>query len=253
MEFDFVRDPNCECAGFVDLSNPMNVMNDEVRTKGYYLFGNIHQNDSSKECSCHRKYRFDKRYISKTKNSSLKPLDYVTTFEYVGDKSVYEKLLAIPAIVKNKKVENLIVQVVGKSFSQKTSAVSKLAYNLIQDDQWVVYVDFNKILNDFLDNDFNDSNLRECDWLIIDDCFMSEEVNFKNTVNKLLNIVTKRSKPTVIVSRKHIGEVKGNMYDPDLLQSIEARTQYYKTLLEFNDNYNNIKLKEQGAIDLWSM
>lgn len=253
MDLDFVRDPNCECAGYVDLGNPMNVMNDEIRTKGYYLSGNIHKDGKAVECSCHRKYRADKRYITKAKSGWMKDLEYVKGFKYMGNDANYKKLLAVPEIIKTKKLENVIIQIVGGSFNQKTSAASVLAYDLIQKGYWVTYIDFNWILNQLLDSEFNDSNLRDCDYLIIDDCFMSEEVNFKSTVNKLLNIVSKRTRPTVLISRKHIKDVKGNMYDQDLLQTIESRTQYYNTLLEFNDNYNNIRLKEQGPVDLWSM
>lgn len=258
MELDYIKDPNCECSKYPDFGSPTCAIQHYGHNVPYVLFGFIHENGQSRECECHKKYRLQKRYKLVASQTGLPSIDMLDE-PYVGSESrkAFDHTMMIPTITEtHQEYANTIYWMVGGRGTQKTTTVSKMILKAYEMNKFPVYKLFNDVIMLLSSNDNSQilKDIREADYLIIDDAFVADVINFKTSYNLFLTEILKRRRPTIIVTRKQFADLKDNThYDKDLIEDIEARVSSRNSQLFFNDNVDNIRLKEQGPVDLWSL
>ena len=97
------------------------------------------------------------------------------------------------------------------------------------------------------------------DWLIVEDCFEGETINFRTAYTSFYNMILKRKMPTIISTSKTREELFENKQSPsynyDMLSKIFSKVDKYKTSIIFNDHVDKILEVGTGdkVIDIWSM
>lgn len=260
MEIDYIKDPNCECSKYPDFGNPATALNMHRKPTAYVMFGYIHDEDICRECACHKKYRLQKRYKIISAKSGLPDIEKLKEKEYLGDPKNFNKLMLIPTITEtHPEYANTIYWVKGDRCTQKTTSCAKLMLEIYERGKFPNYILFNDIIqkiSNTTEADYNThlKDVREADYLFVDDSFVADVVNFKAPYNLFLTEVLKRKMPTIFITKKSFEELKENShYDKSLIEEIESRVNYRHSQLDFNDNVENLMLKKNGPIDLWSL
>lgn len=253
---EYIRNPNCECQKYLDFDDITNRLKERSSIKEYFLGGYIHEKDSSRECNCHKTWRLNNRYEILAHQKGLPTISKLEELPYLGDTAMYSKFYAIPDIMESKpEHKNTIFYCLGGRVSQKTTSAAKLILKICQMGKYPEYFIFNDLIQDLNENDNKASlqKIRDADYLIIDDCFTADVINFRSCYNLILTEILKRKKPTILFSRKSFDEISSNThYDKDLVDDLKGRVTYKNSLLYFKDNVENIMLKANGPIDLWS-
>ena len=100
-------------------------------------------------------------------------------------------------------------------------------------------------------------DVKNSDWLIVENCFTGETVNFKTVYNTFYNLILHRSKPTILSSELTKDEVLESktkvFYQQDQLTRIFYKVDKYCTDLAFSDNVYKLQLTNGKAIDIWSL
>ena len=246
---EYIRASNCDCKDYVDIST---LPYKERNLEKFWMKGFMYDGNSSKECECHKRYRLSTRFDCIANAMQLPTSEELDNLSYKGESSCFEKLMTAPEMIESKNLKNVIIYVQGPYGNQKTTSVLKLMLHLIRKGKTVQYVDFTSLSKSLLDLEFNTTELKNADYLIIDDCFEGEVINFQNTFNAVFDIILKRRNPTILVSSKPLEEINFKHYDMSLLNNIQSRIKRHNTILKFTDNIDNLLLKENGPVDLWS-
>lgn len=254
----YERSPHCECAQYSDIDK---VSFEKRKTlKQYWQKGYIYSSGQTKECTCHKKYRLGSRYDILSLQFGLPDYAELSKMKYLGEGDAWKKLSAIPKIMNKHSLRDIIVWGTGAEGNQKTTSAAKLIYELVTSDKTVEYVLFPDLVNKMLSFEFDQTPYLTTDYLIIDDVFEGETVNFKNTYNAFYNLLLKRRKPTILLStwnKESLFSEKGKQlpsYNFDMLNKIFNRVK--NNVIAFNDNVFKLKELEQvgdGPVDLWSL
>lgn len=252
---EYVRSPKCECAKYLDKDTLD--FKTRMNLKEYWMRGYIYNGDEAVECSCHKVYRLTGRYNRLAKAVGLPEQEELSKLKYLGESDVFEKLKKLPQTVMDHKLKDLLILVTGKDGCQKTTSLAKLVYRLTIRDQFVKYVNFSDLIESFTDKTENDQELLTADWLIIDNCFEGETINFKTIYNQFYNLLLKRKKPTIIAtsfSREDLLSRKDlPSYNAEMLNKLFVKLDKYNgTTLEFTDNVDKVLIGDK-KIDLWSL
>lgn len=250
----YVRSQTCECKDYPDIDKIP--LAERIKTNHYFKDGYCYDGEKCFECSCHKAWRGMSRYDIFAKGCDLPTLDQLQTLQYKGEGDSYNKLKVLPEkLFAHPEYLNTIIHVRGPEGCQKTTSCAKVMFNCLKNNRTVAFVDFNSLAKTMLDLQYDDSELREVDLLILDNCFSCETINFKSTYNAIFDIVIKRKKPTILISSKDLESVlkSPHHYDTEVLESIKSRIERRNSAIDFNDNIDNILLKEKGPIDLWSL
>lgn len=250
----YIRDPNCECSKFRELNEIP--FTERVSITEYCKDGYMYSNGKVKECTCHKAYRGISKYEIMAKQNSLPTFEQLGQFKYKGDSDCYNKLKVLPSkLIDHPQYSNTIIYVAGPEGNQKTTSCAKVLCNVLKTGKVVMYIDFNALAKRMLDLDYDDQDLRDVDLLIVDNCFSGETINFKSTYNAIFDIVLKRHNPTILIASKKLEDIikEPNHYDPEVLGSMQNRIMARGSAIYFPDNIDNIKLKEQGPVDLWKL
>lgn len=247
---------SCECSKYKDISDIP--INERLKTTEYWMRGFIYTQNTSRECSCHKLYRLSERYNRLATKLGLPVYEELLKFSYLGNGDSYEKLKNLPDVIDKNKLKNILVFVNGPKNCQKTTSAAKLMYNLIIEDKSVNYVDFVTLIDKFLEKDETFLKELDTDYLIIDNCFSGEVVNYKNTYNSFYNLILKRQKTTIIISGLSKEDLYRNQtlpsYNKDMLDSMFSKIERYNTNLEFTDNTDRIlAMSNKDKIDIWSL
>lgn len=256
----YVRNPECECKEYTDIDSVDFSKRKELQK--FWQKGFIYEmgNSSSKECTCHKTYRLSNRYDVVAKKKGLLTYEELSKLNYIGSGDSYLKLKTLPKILKTHPSfkKDLIVFMTGVDGCQKTTSASKLMYNLTAEGEAVEYELFTDMVQKFVDMNYSPLEYILPDWLIIDDCFEGETINFKTVYNAFYNMILKRKGPTILISNKSeqwlFNEGKSlPSYNEDLLKKIFNKVHKLKTVIEFNDNVDKIKEVGTEPVDLWSL
>lgn len=251
---EYRRNPACECANYTDRAT-MNLQ-DRLNKKSFWQDGYIHENDTSRECNCHKIFRLGGRYDRIAEKSGLPSYEELTKLTYLGTSDAYSKLKSLPGTVRTHNLQDVLVYVNGRAGNQKTTSLAKLAYSIVLDGMTVSYISYVDLIEAFLNKSENLSEILSTDWLLIDDCFEGETINFKSVYNQFYNAILKRRKPTVLAtsySRENLMKAKGiTSYVPDMLEKMFTKVDKYRSEIEFTDNVDKLLLTEQ-RIDIWNM
>lgn len=247
---NYIRSQDCECASFVDIQT---LPFDQRNTDSYWMNGYIYSPKGSMECSCHKKYRLTQRYNCIAKSVELPTAEELQKLPYLGNQDIPTKVFSLPSIVERNNLNHCILYMCGPIGNQKTTTAAKLMLQLIQQGKSVQYIDFNTLSKNLLDLEYSTTELRTADYLIIDNCFEGEVVNFQATFNAIFDLILKRKNMTILISSKNLEDITFKHYDTTLLDAIKARVNRYKSAIAFTDNAENVLLKEQGPIDIWSL
>lgn len=254
MQKVYERNPNCECSTYKDF-NTLSIEERVSRNTKYWKEGFIYENDSSQECNCHKVFRLGGRYDRFANQKGLPSYSELSKLPYLGQGNAYNKLKEIPEIVMKNNIKDLLVYVHGGDGCQKTTSLSKLLYSLILKEQSVDYMSFSEIIEKYMNNDETLQEFCSADWIVIDDCFEGETVNFKNTYNQFYNFILKRKKPVILATVLSKEEVLNNTNKPyfnsDMLKKVFRKVDKYNSYIEFKDNIDKIKISDK-EIDLWN-
>lgn len=253
MNIEYVRNPSCECSACKDRDTF--TLQERLNNKEYWMRGFIYKGNSSKECSCHRTYRLTSRYNGIAEASGLPSYEELHKLKYLGETDVFKKLKSLPEQVAKKHLKNVLLFVTGGLRNQKTTSIAKTIHGIITSGKTVKYLLFSDLIESFIKNETSD-DLVSTDWLIIDDCFEGETVNFKTTYNQFYNLILKRNKPTIIVSSLSKDDLMNRKdlpsYNYDMLVKMFAKIDAYNATLEFTENIDK-QLLGKETIDLWSL
>lgn len=252
----YKRNPNCECSQYKDIDSVS--LKEKLNLKEYWMRGYIYTQTGSKECKCHKIFRLVGRYNRLAEKSGLPLYEELSTLNYLGTTDSYKKLKLIPSLIETHNLKDVLTFVSGPNNCQKTTSLSKLMYNLIIEEKTVEYYTFSDLIESFVTKDKQIENLLDIEYLIIDDCFEGETINFKNTYNSFYNLLLKRRNPTIIcsnLSREQIFNEKSlPSYNLDMLNKIFSKVDKYKTEIIFNEDINKqLILKGKETVDIWSL
>lgn len=255
MNINYVRNPNCECSKFPDLDTVTD-LKERMSLKAYWHKGYIQENYESRECNCHKIYRLGGRYDRIADAAGLPSYEELSNLKYLGSGDSYAKLKSLPAIVSEHFIKDLLVFVTGPLGCQKTTSLAKLMYTLIVQGETVEYVNFANLIEAYVAKSDMLEIVADADWLIVDDCFVGETVNFKTAYTQFYNFLLKRRKPTIVateLSREQLLENKNlPSYNPEMLTKVFAKIDKNKSTLEFLDNVDK-ELIGTKNIDIWSL
>lgn len=255
---EYKRNPNCECSQYkdIDLIN----IKERQNLKDYWMRGFIYTADTSRECSCHKRFRLTGRYNRLAEKNSLLNYEILKEYKYLGTDNSYTKLKEIPNIVESHKLNNVLVYVFGPENCQKTTSVSKIIYNLITENKTVTYIDFIDLIDKFVEKDESLDKIINVDWLVIDSCFEGETVNFKTSYNSFYNLILKRQQSTILISslsKEDLFSSKGQnlpSYNFDMLTKMFNKINKYKTSINFSENVDKLLITSNNKeIDIWSL
>lgn len=255
---NYKRNPNCECSQYKDIDTLSS--KERYIIKEYWMRGFIYKDNSSKECSCHKRYRLTGRYNRLAKRNGLLNYDTLKDYKYLGDNNSYEKLKKIPDIVEKNKLKNVLIFVNGPENCQKTTSISKIIYNLIVEEKSVNYIDFINLIDSFINKDENLNKTLDTDWLVIDNCFEGETINFKTSYNSFYNIILKRQQPIILASnltKEDLLSSKGQQlpsYNEDMLNRMFNKIEKYNTNITFTENIDKLlAIGNSKQIDIWTL
>ena len=248
------RNPQCECKDYPDIDKIP--FNERKTYSKFWRVGYIYDQGTSRECECHKRYRLSSRYEVIAKSKGLPSLSELRENKYVGEGKSYECLKTLPNTMKaNPSLKDIIVFMNGPSGNQKTTSAAKLMYNIIVNGQTVEYVNYVDLLQKFLDNEYKPTEYYVADYLIIDDCFDGETINFKTVYNSFYNLILKRHKPTILISDKdkdRIYDSSKPYFNKDMLDKVFKRIENCNGSLLFEDNVSKLAALKEGPIDLWA-
>lgn len=252
---EYVRNPKCECKDFLDKDKLE--ITARLNIKEYWMRGYIYKDNEAKECSCHKAYRLTGRYNRLAKAVGLPDHEDLKNLKYLGESDVYEKLKNLPQIVADNKLKDVLILVTGKDGCQKTTSLAKLVYRLTIRDQFAKYINFSDLIEDFAEKTEDYQELMSADWLIIDNCFEGETINFKTIYNQFYNLLLKRKKPTIIATSLSRDDLLNRKdlpsHSPEMLGKLFNKLDKYNgTTLEFTDNVDKVLIGNK-KIDLWSL
>ena len=251
---EYIRNPKCECQKYLDFNDITNRIKERSSINTYVLDGYIHEGGSSRECPCHKEWRLNNRYEIFAKQKDLPSLDKLQGLKYMGDGNLFTKFITIPTVMENKpQYKDTIFYCVGGRVTQKTTSAAKLIHEIFYKGMYPEYFVFNELIQALNENDNKPTlqKIRDADYLIIDDCFAADVINFKSCYNLILTEILKRKKPTILLTRRSFEDIShNNHYDQDLVEDLKARVEYKNSMLCFMDNIENLMLKENGPIDL---
>lgn len=255
---EYKRSLNCECSQYKDIDTIS--LSERYNLKDYWMRGFIYSNSSSKECDCHKRYRLTGRYNRLAEKCGLLSYEILKSYKYIGNSNVYEKLRVLPNIIEEKKLKNVLVFINGPENCQKTTSVSKIIYNLITEDKSVSYIDFVDLTNKFVNKDEDLTKTLDTDWLVIDNCFEGETVNFKTVYNSFYNLLLKRQQPIILISslkKEDLFNSKGQQlpsYNEDMLKKVFNKIERFNTNLVFEENIDKLLTIGNGKqIDIWAL
>lgn len=253
---NYLRNSACECRNYADRST-MNLA-DRLKVKTYWQDGIIYENDTARECKCHKVFRLGGRFDRIANNANLPTYSELQDLNYIGNSDNYNKLRALPRIIKEKELKDILVYVHGANGCQKTTSIAKVMYDIVLDNQSVYYTTYQDLIEAINCNDATVlKDVKNSDWLIVENCFTGETVNFKTVYNTFYNLILHRSKPTILSSeltKDEVLEAKSKaFYQQDQLSRIFYKVDKYCTDLAFNDNVYKLQLTNGKAIDIWSL
>lgn len=255
---EYKRSLNCECSQYKDIDTI--ALKERYNLKDYWMRGFIYSNNSSRECNCHKRYRLSGRYNRLAEKCGLLSYEILRNYKYTGNSNVYEKLKVIPNIVEEKNLKNVLVFVNGPENCQKTTSVSKIIYNLITEDKSVSYIDFIDLINNFVNQDKDLSKVLDTNWLVIDNCFEGETINFKTVYNSFYNLLLKRQQPIILISslkKEDLFSSKGQQlpsYNEDMLKKVFNKIEKFNTNLVFEENIDKLLvIGNNKQIDIWAL
>lgn len=253
----YKRNPNCECSKYKDIDS-ISSLKEKLSLKEYWMRGYIYTAQGSKECKCHKTFRLVGRYNRLAEKSGLPLYEELSKLNYLGTSDSYKKLKLIPSLIETHNLKDVLAFISGPNNCQKTTSLAKLMYNLIIEEKTVEYYTFPDLIESFVTKDKQVENLLDIEYLIIDDCFEGETINFKNTYNSFYNLLLKRRNPTIICSnfsREQIFNEKSlPSYNLDMLNKIFSKIDKYKTEILFNEDINKqLVLNGKETIDIWSL
>lgn len=254
----YIRCSTCECANYKDLDSLS--FQDRIGLKKYWLRGYIYDDElsSSKECNCHKRYRLTGRYDRFAKNVELPSFQDLQELKYLGKDDCYTKLKSLPNLVKNKQLRDVLIFINGPANSQKTTSLAKLIHQLIVQDCTINYLHYSNLIENLTNNYTEDfiNNLKEVQWLIIDDCFQVDTINYKNIYSKFYNLLLYRKNPTIISSRyskeKLLSSTDKVFYNKELLENVFEKIDKKNGMLQFTDVVDFGKVRNiNDRINLW--
>lgn len=253
---EYQRNPKCECAKYKDLDTLS--FAERKNIKEYWLRGFIYADSNSAECSCHKIFRLTGRYNRLAEKIGLPIFEELSKMKYVGEKDSFKKLKSLPDIIRNNNLKDVLVYVFGPHNCQKTTSLAKLAHQIVVNDYSISFLDFNSLIERYTSKDESLKKDLDVDWLIIDNCFEGETVNFKTVYNSFYNLLLNRKKPTVICSPLSMEEllVAKDLpsYNKEAIQKIISKVNKYKTVLPFTDDIAKLSIiKDNKNVDIWSL
>lgn len=252
---EYIRSPKCECAKYLDKDTLD--FKTRMSLKEYWMRGYIYKDDEAVECSCHKVYRLTGRYNRLAKAVGLPEHEELANLKYLGESDVLERLKRLPQLVADNNLKDVLILVTGRDGCQKTTSLAKLVYRLTIRDQFVKYVNFSDLIEAFAEKTEDYHELLNADWLIIDNCFEGETINFKTIYNQFYNLLLKRKKPIVIATSLSRDDLMNRKdlpsHSPEMLNKIFNKLdKYVGTTLEFTDNVDKVLIGDK-KIDLWAL
>lgn len=253
----YIRQTNCFCKNYKDIEdfNPL----ERAKATTYWMKGYCVDNGVSRECDCHKVWRLSERYNKLSTDLGLPNYEELSKLKYLGTGDSYKKLKALPEIIQAHNLKNVLTFCSGEDGCQKTTSLAKLVYNLITTSYSVGYINFAELIEKIVAKDPYVDELADMDWLIVEDCFEGETINFRTAYTSFYNMVLKRKMPTIISTSKTREELFENKQSPsynyDMLSRIFSKVDKYKTSIIFNDHVDKILEVGTGdkVIDIWSM
>jgi len=255
---EYKRSPRCECSNYKDI-NELSI-EERLSNKPYWMQGSIYENKTARECSCHKQWRLTNIYNKTALDVGLPSFEELKKLSYIGNSDSYKKLKALPSIITEHQLKDVLVFITGPFGCQKTTSLAKLMHQLISSSNTVFYISFTDLIERLNARKDDVSDLYNADWLIIEDCFDSETINFKTSYNMFYNLIIRRTKPTIISTVLSKDELLQNtskpFYNVNMLNQLFAKVEKYNTSISFTDNVS--KLLVTGAngsntLDIWSL
>lgn len=255
---DYVRQQKtCNCQNFRDIEDfpPL----ERAKANTYWKKGYCVENGKSYECNCHRVWRLSERYSMLAENLGLPKYEELSKLKYLGEGDSYKKLKSLPSIIAKNDLSGVLTFVSGADGCQKTTSLAKLMYNLITNSQSVGYINFAELIERIVAKDSSVDELADMDWLIVDDCFEGETVNFRTAYTAFYNMILKRKKPTVVATSKTKMDLLSNQsapsYNRDMLNRLFSKVERYNTYIAFADHVDKILAvgTDSKPVDIWSM
>lgn len=255
---EYKRNPQCECAKYRNREEMS--LQERLASSTFWQTGIIYENGTARECKCHKTFRLLGRYDRIAKTVGLPSYKELQNLKYLGEGDSYQKLKALPKIIANKKLKDVLCYVYGNNNCQKTTSLAKVLVEIIENEMTVTYINFSELIEKLASNSTgNSENLAELinsDWLIIDDCFEGETINFKTVYNQFFNLILKRKSPTILAtvySRDALLKAKNiPSFIPEMLEKLFNKIDKYNTEIEFTNNVDKILLGNK-KIDLWNL
>jgi len=252
---EYVRSPKCECANYSD--KDLLDFKSRMELKDYWMRGYIYRDNDAVECTCHKAYRLTGRYNRLAKAAGLPDQEELSKLKYLGESDVFEKLKKLPQTVTDHNLKDVLILVTGKDGCQKTTSLAKLTYRLTIRDQFAKYINFTDLIEGFTEKTIDYQDLMNADWLIVDNCFEGETINFKTIYNQFYNLILKRKKPTVLATSLSRDDLQNRKdlpsYSPEMLTKLFIKLDKYSgTTLEFTDNVDKVLIGDK-KIDIWSL
>lgn len=257
MLLQYNRNPKCECSKYPDIESVP--ISERASTTVFWMKGIIVENNVSHECECHRRWRLSEKYNTLAASFGLPSYFDLSKLKYLGTGDSYKKLKALPDIIKNNNLQNVLTFVSGEDGCQKTTSLAKLTYNLVTEGYAVIYVNFAELIEKIVAKDPVLDEIANVDYLIIDDCFVGETINFKTAYTAFYNLLLKRTKPTIIstkFSKDNLLTNKASVsYNYDMLKKVFAKVDKFKTYITFKDHVDKILEvgTENKVVDIWSL
>lgn len=249
----YIRNPKCICNKYKDINDIP--LNERINCTSYWRKGYIFENGKSYECPCHTFFRLKERYDMLSTKWNLPNSDGLKNLKYIGDsKNSFDKLMKIDELIDNKKLKGMLFLITGTFNNQKTTSIAHFIFKIITRGKTSEYISFNDIIKKIQDQE-DISIYKNVDYLIIDDCFQGEIINFKSLYNTLYNIILRQKENIILVSNlneKEIMDRKDKPFYTELIPIILDKINKYNTRIEFNDNLEKLKVFGNKQIDLWS-
>lgn len=248
---------NCNCKNYKNIDEIP--WAERAAAQVFWKDGKCFDNGKSFECECHKRWRLTERYNRLAEDVGLPSYEELLKLKYLGNGDSYKKLKALPEIIENNSLNGVLVFVSGQDGCQKTTSLAKLMHKLLINSFSVGYVNFAELIEKIVNKDPFVEELKEMDWLIVDDCFEGETINFRTAYTAFYNIILKRRNPTIISTSKTKMDLVSNQgapsYNRDMLNRMFAKIDKYKTVIAFSDHVDKILAvgSEEKPIDIWSM
>ena len=191
-------------------------------------------------------------------------IEYEIENDYIGEKSK-SNVKKLKKYVEDfeETFSDCVLYVWGEMGTQKTTALHWVGKELSKKDVKVRFTTMKNLVDLLVNESFVEGSvekiqeLRNCDCLIIDRAFDSDQVTMYKSGYQLpyldsflRNRIENDMKATVIISNNHYNRISENKFNADIEDLIRRKVEPYKLVLEFKDHYSQVN--DFNPQDLWA-